>query len=215
MKLLRIIIIFGLFQSSAFASLIQWDAFHSGDQLAVKDQDTGTIWLDLSVTAGFSYSQAGDLFTDWGYASNQQVEELLSKAFPNFTSNTISSYQLNCLSGNGCFNQANQWLELFGATEHLQNANVKYGFGLYADEDDVVRMGGSRINGILGSANIYGDEFSVDYSSYLDSPAYFYSTFLTFQPQLLSKSNVALSETGTLGLFALAIGLFGIKRKKR
>lgn len=215
MRFIKIIFVLLITQFSAQASLIQWDAFDSGDQLAVKDLDTGTIWLDLSVTAGTGYFQAGNLFADWGYATNSQVEDLLAKAFPDFVSNNNFEYQTNCVLGQACFEQSEDWLSLFGGTAHQQNALVQYGFGLYLDEDSIVRMGGSRINGSLNNAYLYGDEFTVDYSSYIAaSPGYFYSTFLVLQQTPdFGSIDAQLSESGLASMFAGLLGFMLIRRR--
>jgi len=53
-KFLVVICFFTLF-NNANAELIEWDAFNVGDNLAVKDNDSGLVWLDLSQTAGENY----------------------------------------------------------------------------------------------------------------------------------------------------------------
>ncbi|TRY32063.1 hypothetical protein [Aliiglaciecola sp. M165] len=217
MKFIRFLALLAFVQFSAQASLIQWDAFNAGDQLAVKDLETGTIWLDLSVTAGTGYFQAGDLFDEWGYADNGQVEDLLAKAFPSFTISTPTNYQNNCTIGNECYEQSLNWLDLFGSTENTLNAQVKYGFGLYEDEDGLIRMGGSRVNGSLQNVFTYGEEFTVDYTGYTTSaPTYWYSTFLTFQPVQSPDNSIdaQLSESGLASMFAGLLGFMLIRRRK-
>jgi hypothetical protein len=51
-----------LFTTSVKAQLMQWDAFTLGDALAVKDSESGLVWLDLSLTSGMNFHQAaGDM----------------------------------------------------------------------------------------------------------------------------------------------------------
>ncbi|GAA0860177.1 hypothetical protein [Aliiglaciecola litoralis] len=213
MKFLIPLLLLCAASTSASAALVQWDAFNDGDELAVKDLETGTIWLDLSQSADVGYFQAGDLYDNWDYATNSQVEDLLAKSFRSFVPSTNTNYQNNCYVGNSCFDETQQWLDLFGATTHRDNALVNYGFGLYADETGAVRLGGGRINGSLGNAYIYGDEFSPDYSSYVTgAPTYYYSTFLTMSAQ--PTINAQLSEASMLGIFLTALGFVMLRRRK-
>lgn len=209
------------FANNAHSALIQWDAFNNGDGLAVKDESTGLVWLDLSVTSGLSYQQAGSFLSDWTYAGFEQVESLLTKAFVHLQidSTGIGStyqYQNRCSNTSGCYNDASQWQTLFGFEVGARYYQT-HSFGLYMDEANVLRMGGSYLNG-SGSANLYGEAFNSDYSaSHLNTGHALFGTFLVKLEPLtkLVASQVAspVSEPSFLWLFILLLIGFIYKMK--
>jgi len=176
------------------AHLIEWDAFNTGDGLAVKDDETGLVWLDLSLTAGEQYYEADTLFAGWEHASYEYVEELLDNVFPDITFTgflgSTYSFEQGCAYSNiegTCYQTAKVWQDLFGAIV----GNVYYqkiAYGMYQDEYGILRMGGSYINGSV-SANRYGVDFSADYSSYYDV-RYGNNEFLNFSSFLLLTSSL-------------------------
>ena len=180
--------------NNANAQLIEWDAFNDGDGLAVKDDETGLVWLDLSLTAGENYYDAGTMFSGWEHASYEYVEELLDNVFPDitFTGDLGSTYSFEqgCAYSNiegTCYQTAKVWQDLFGAIV----GNVYYqkiAYGMYEDEYGILRMGGSYLNG-TGSANRYGVDFSEDYSAYYDV-RYANNEFVNFSSFLLLTSSL-------------------------
>ncbi len=165
-KIVSILFVCCFISHSAFANLVQWDAFTSGDNLAVKDEETGLVWLDLDLTAGQHFDDVNDLYTGWTLPNFMQVENLLEKAFPNIViSGPLGiphNFEENCANTSLCFSTATEWQNLFGSVVGDPSFQT-YSYGLYHDEQGVLRMGGSFRNG-SGSANRYGVEFSVDYS---------------------------------------------------
>jgi hypothetical protein len=154
-----------LYSQTALADLIQWDAFTIGDNLAVKDKETGLVWLDLDLTAGQNFDLVGSSFSGWELPNYMQVENLLEKAFPDIVfSGSLglpNNFEENCANTTLCFSTATEWQNLFGSVEGIPSFQT-YSYGLYRDEQGILRMGGSFRNG-SGSANRYGVEFSVDY----------------------------------------------------
>ena len=191
-----------LMSMSSQASLIQWDAFDQNDQLAVKDETSGLIWLDLTLTAGRSYTEAGTLFKGWRHATNNEVVALFNRAFRAFTVNTAMQYQANCLAGNACYNNTSNWLSLFGAVPHALAASIKYGFGLYRDENNVLRMSGAIQHSATGRANLYGPDFQIDYTnSFVSGASYVFGSFLVkdlSKPSKPDNSVVSVSEPGKM-----------------
>jgi hypothetical protein len=173
--------IFLLVSSMTQAALLQWDAFESNDQKAVKDEATGLIWLDLDQTAGLAYQNAAALYSGWQYASYDMVEALLDGFFNELTvSGPLGStylFEQNCTNTSVCYRSAKQWQDLFGSVTG-DKYYQQYSYGLYADENSRIRMGGAFVNG-SGSANIYASQFTSDYTDGISAPQnIFYSSFL-------------------------------------
>ncbi|MAD16100.1 MAG: hypothetical protein CL579_08490 [Alteromonadaceae bacterium] len=168
MKTIALIVIC-LFLSigQAQAGLIQWDAFNAGDGLAVKDESTGLVWLDLTQTAGKHYDAVSSLYSGWELASYSVVEELLITAFSTINiSGSLgekNKFEQECSNTSVCFDNAENWQGLFGSISGVNRSYQQYSYGLYLDSEDVLRMGGVFKNG-SGSANLYGTEFNVGYS---------------------------------------------------
>ncbi len=163
---------------SSQASLIQWDAFEVGDGLAVKDESSGLIWLDLSVTAGLSYYEATQRFDDWRLAQYDQVDNLLNQHFSDFTDNSGQGSYINCKAGQTCFEQASQFSTLFGYTPHALAPSFHYSFGLFENANKQLQMGGTVVQNGLRNANIYSSLFAVDYSAFYNAGFYNLSVYL-------------------------------------
>jgi hypothetical protein len=172
-----------LFTTPVKAQLIQWDAFYSGDSLAVKDSESGLVWLDLSLTSGMSFNQAGNAFSGWGYAQAKDVWRLIDTAFSDIQlvrhgTNEVLNYEQNCPNSSSCYVQAQRWQVLFGAVTSDWYYQT-YAFGLYEDDTSRLKMAGSYVNGTV-KANLYGKAFDGVYNS--DVTNSLYSTFLVKQP---------------------------------
>ncbi|MFQ3188940.1 MAG: hypothetical protein ACI936_000060 [Paraglaciecola sp.] len=198
----------------AHASLISWDAFDAGDAKAVKDQSSGLVWLSLDLTAGIDYSDADTYFDSWIYASYQEVRNLLDSFFPNITfSGKLGiqySYEQNCSNTSTCYSLAGAWQNLFGSVAGMPVNGVDKSyqtrsFGLYSDENGLLRAGGAYLNG-SGSANIYGSHYSGNFSA---DEGHYYSTFLI-------KSAPKTNFVNVPGYSSLLIvfGVFLMKRRK-
>ena len=193
-----------LLTNKAHSSLIQWDAFSRADSLAVKDESTGLVWLDLSVSAGLSYVNAAERFYGWQHASYQHVESLLDRVFPGIIfSGTLGNtygFEQNCANTSTCYTSSQLWQSLFGSVVGSQYYQT-HSYGLYEDQNDILRMGGSYLNG-SGSANRYGTAFSSDYTfTHTNSSSTYYSTFLVKsdslpQPVRPSPRTLLISTSG-------------------
>ena len=162
----------------ANADLIQWDAFEAGDGLAVKNQATGVVWLDLTQTAGVSYNLAGDLYEGWEYANSDQVQSLFTTAFNGFAENGTEGEQLGCISGQVCYSEAQSFGSLFGYTPHAAAPTFHYSFGLYANQDGNLKMSGTIVQNPLSNANIYSHTYARDYNNYFDNSFYNLAVYL-------------------------------------
>jgi len=238
----RIVLIccFLFFSKNLYAELIQWDAFDVGDKLAVKDVETGLIWLDLDLTAGVHYDDAGTLFAGWGYAGSSYVEALLQDVFPDISFSgelgEQSLFEQGCpgrvggAEASDCYKTASTWQSLFGATEGTRYYQT-HSYGHYKDAQGTLRMGGAYLNG-SEKANRYGVDFNVDYSAgynekYLDNQFYYFSTFLVKSESLPMVSvrqlpfvttqslPSSVSEPTSKYFFALMLaGVWMVRRKQ-
>ena len=205
------------------ASLINWDAFAAGDAKAVKDQSSGLVWLSLDTTAGIDYNDAGSYFDGWEYAAYQDVYDLLDSFFANITfSGDLGikyHYEQNCANTSACYSTAGYWQNLFGSVAGIRVAGVDRSYqtrslGLYSDKNGLLRTGGSYINGSI-SANLYGNDFSIDYSgglSAVEKP--YYSTFL-IKSDSKTIANPVNAPAHLLTLFLFGVFLVKRKEKKR
>lgn len=206
----------------AQAGLIQWDAFNAGDELAVKDESTGIVWLDLTLTAGRHYDTVSSLYEGWELPSFNIVEELLVTAFSTINiSGSLgerNKFEQECSNTSVCFNNAEIWQGLFGSISGVNRSYQQYSYGLYSDSENVLRMGGTFKNG-SGSANLYSTEFNVGYSldyesKYANGDFNYFGFFLvksepnlSVQPKLLPINEAAAPTTSSLflGLSGLLI----------
>tara|TARA_R110002124_G_scaffold24729_3_gene90201 strand:- start:1546 stop:2214 length:669 start_codon:yes stop_codon:yes gene_type:complete len=177
------------------AELIQWDAFETGDNLAVKDNTTGLIWLDLTLTNHLSYNDAGNAYSGWEYASADAVYGLLDSAFTDIQlvrhdTQEPSNYERNCSNTSDCYAQATNWQTLFGMTQGSRYYQT-YAFGLYRDDSSRLRMAGSYLNG-SALANVYGQDFDNAHNTQLSESNDLYSTFL-IQSQLQAQASSTVS----------------------
>lgn len=214
---------FLIFSKASNAELIQWDAFEEGDTLAVKDQSTGLVWLDLDVTANIHYEAAGSLFDGWAYAGYEQVESLLDSVFPDIVfSGELGEenlFEQRCANSTDCYSSALSWQELFGTTQGLRFYQT-HSYGLYEDSTGVLRMGGSYVNG-AGSANRYGSDFNVNYSvnydeKFDDGSFYYFSTFLIKQDSIsVTLPEFSVGEPASNYILTLLIGGFLLTRSSK
>lgn len=214
MKFLKLVFLSLTFSCSmAQASLVQWDAFTQDDGKAVKDHSTGLVWLDLDLTAGLTYKQAATSFAGWEYATSTMVENLLEGIFTNMNFSgplgLVYQFEQNCANTSSCYQTAKLWQSLFGSVTGSQYYQ-QYSYGLYADVDNIIRMGGAYVNG-SGSANRYGSEFSSTFLNDLAAPLY--GSFLVKSDSIvktLTLSNLPVIQASAPSSFALLCLLFPV-----
>jgi hypothetical protein len=227
MKIFAVLVVVGFsFIHQAQASLLNWDAFAAGDAKALKDQSSGLVWLSLDTSAGIDYKDAGTYFDGWEYAAYQDVYDLLDAFFPNITfSGDLGikyHFEQNCSNSSACYAAASAWQNLFGSVAGVPVNGVDKSyqtrsFGLYSDENGLLRAGGAYLNG-SGSANIYGSEFNSDYSDGISAAEkLYYGTFLIKSDSKTIASivnlNVAVVDAPAYSLLLLVFGVFLVKRK--
>lgn len=200
------------------AELIQWDAFEAGDNLAVKDNTTGLIWLDLTLTNHLSYNEAGNAYSGWEYASADAVYGLLDSAFTDIQlvrhdTQEPSNYERNCSNTSDCYAQATNWQTLFGMTQGNRYYQT-YAFGLYQDEEtNRLRMAGSYLNG-SALANVYGQDFDNAHNTQLTQSNDLYSTFLIqSQPQARASSTVSATAPNVFAFLCVPFMWLAIRKR--
>lgn len=137
----------------ASASLIEADYLIAGDNKAVLDEVQNLVWLDLSISEGWSlknWDQEINQGAGWRLASNSEVENLFTTAF-----NLPVSFTSTGSATGALLEQGLEFKTLFGEGE-----NIGKSLGFYKDEGGVARIMGTYQENI-----IYGPEFSIDYSS--------------------------------------------------
>ena len=213
MKIIAVLVFvfFGMLQQT-HASLVSWDAFAAGDGKAVKDLDSGLVWLSLDQVAGIDYVDAGSHFSGWEYASYQDVHALLDGFFPDIMysagNGQLYNYEQNCANTTSCYSKAQDWQNLFGSVANVDRNYQTWSLGRYADENGQIRAGGSYLNG-SATANLYGSEFSVNYSNGVSEfERIHFSTFL------VKSDSIQVSAPASSMIF-MAFGLALFRRKAK
>jgi hypothetical protein len=183
------------------------------------DTVSGLNWLDLSATSNMTLSDSLIANPTWRLATNAEVEDLFEQLFPQYDNvNDLGFVAWNRVeSFEGQFENAQNFESLFGPAQPPFFRAGGYTYGLYYDEDNILRMlgtlnyydgsSGNTADGEFLGANVYGPEFIEDYSSYLYTDSG--SAFGTF---LVSKTVVPVPAAVWLLGSALA-GLGWFRRK--
>jgi len=201
--LVTLILLIAYFPSIAKAGLIQSDYLTTGDNLTVRDQSTGLVWLDLSLTRFMSYSQASKSFVGYRAATNTEVETLFINFFGVNDSNKTGRVY-SCIKYCSPYKSNElmlQFQELFGNSGFTKNDLTK-SIGLYIDEDSKLTIAGvENGSGINARYNaIYGHEWynGSNYGGYINSIPSQYGSYLV-------KDNINIPEPTSFILFALSL----------
>lgn len=201
MKLVKAVIIFSfgiLFTNSAFATFI-----NNADN-TITDDVSGLDWLSLSVTVGQAYNQAELLNPGWRYASNDEVVNLFNSFFPTYTDNDSTCHCSFTVFGTTYSNQdadISQFQSFFGSTADGQT------FGLYKDEDNILRMMGAYNDPISTVSAVYSDEFTDSFEAYASTALSGYSVYLV-------RNTMSAPEPTSIGLMCFGlVGLLLVRRR--
>lgn len=184
------------------ATLMNADYLAANDAQAVLDTNQGLIWLDLSVSTGWSTSTWSTLVQQnagWRLASNNEVLNLLIDAFPNITNPDLvgsmtytSAPILADIAG---------FSALFGRTW----ADDTRSYGFYQDEDAIWRMAG--VDDFGSNRTLWGGEFSNNYNASAAAGNSVFGMYIVRN---------AVPEPGTVALLGLGLaGLMSRHRKAR
>ena len=120
----------------ANAGLIQSDYLSVGDNLSVTDTSTNLQWLDLSVSTSWTFSNWSSLVEQnngWRLATNSDVEDLFSAAFPTYSSVHGSAGYVDT-SDTTLIQNFIDFRVLFGSTG--LNSNGVDTYGIYKNESN-------------------------------------------------------------------------------
>lgn len=130
------------------ASLVNADAFESGDGLAALDTETGRVWLDLSLTTGKSSSEVSAMFDGefegWRFPTYQELLTLAENSFESIKSSGTSVF-----SGSRFITPE----ERTQFTNSLGYSSGSYSYGLYFDDNEVSKLFGVGPNGLFFNHN--------------------------------------------------------------
>ena len=204
---LGVILLFIL--GSANAALIDYGTY-------TEDDDTGLKWLDLSATAGLSMTEALAANDGWRLANNTEVNDLFYKLFDGFYANSTSkpgvsdSRRLNVYADHA--EDAAAFQSLFGITYVNTDLNFQYSYGLYFDENNIVKnMGVFESLNSLTYTEIFGPETGGSYSVDYAAPAF--ATYLVQGEGLPNIPPVPIPAA--VWLFGSGLGLLGWFRRKK
>ena len=189
------------FVSSANAMFI-----NNGDN-TVTDNISGLDWLALSETNNQAYSQAETLHVGWRYASNNEIEDMLTTLFPNFTDNTGYGYADSHYSPvyTDIHSDVDAFRTLFGASGGKELPQT---YGLYADENGRLSLAGVvREMPLTKRSLVFGSDYDYDFSRYADTALEIYGTYLV---------RAAVPEAASIFLLAFGLlGLIGVRAKRK
>jgi hypothetical protein len=129
------------------------------------DTDQGLDWLDLSETAGMSYTEALAANSSYRLATNSEVEAMFATAFDGYYDTSVNGYSV---FSDGAY--ADQWEDaqnfelLFGNSETGGYSGNYYSYGMYQDEDETWRMMGVYADDDYYNT-VYGLEFTNEYGT--------------------------------------------------
>jgi hypothetical protein len=170
------------------------------------DTASGLDWLDLSATGDLSMADALAANLDWRFATNSEVEGIFNQLFDGYYDTSTTSVDVSAYTGLHYEDQVVDILNfqsLFGNSYH--NVDGSFIYGLYADEDDVIRFTGARIS----------DDHSVHYIFGLDHQNFYTSDpiFPNFSTFLVRSSVVPIPAA--VWLFGSALAGLGWMRRKQ
>lgn len=170
------------------------------------DTSTGLDWLDLSETAGMSYSQALSSNSGWRYATYYEVQNLFGVLFIGYYDTDTTRHQ--SLSTNNAYSDqaidVNNFQSLFGIVDSITASGKthSYTYGLYSrGEPSTLRAMGAYSN-TDGLTNIQGIEFYQAYTSSFTADGH--GTYLVRTSIVPIPSAVWLFGSGLICFIGLA-----------
>ncbi len=185
--------------ASTNAALIDNDTF-------TFDTSTGLDWLDLSETAGISYSLALSTHSGWRYATYVEVQNLFGVLFNGYY-DTDTTLHLSRSTDNAYSDQAidvNDFQSLFGIVSSITASGKthNYTYGLYSrGEPSTLRAMGAYSN-TEGRTDVQGIEFYQAYTSSFTASGH--GTYLVRTSIVPIPTAFLLFSSGLIGLIGFA-----------
>jgi hypothetical protein len=189
-----IVLLAGLFCSTAHAGFISTDWKNSGDKLATLHEETGTEWLDLTQTDGLSINYvmsqlgAGGLYEGWRLPTANEVHAMMSSILSDYSSyfrqNVYTTDHVYLSPTNGASAQVLNFWALFGRTQ-IQFNDVGGAFGMYTDG------GRTLLAGPQNGRNEGTGRDRIIYNYILPNTSYSHNAYGVF---LVSDGGVSLSS---------------------
>lgn len=186
--------------SLANAALIESDYLAANDNLAVTDTITNLRWLDLSVSIDWTFANWSGLVQQsngWRLATNSEVVELFSHAFPTYADVHGNAAWVDTEDA-ALIQNFNGFQTLFGTTT-WNGGNVD-SYGLYKNDANLTRMMG--VSRWASSNRIFSPNFN---NSVPEIPNGLY----------IVSNAVAVSEPSIIAIFALGILGFVTRKKMK
>ena len=168
------------------------------------DDVSGLDWLDLEFTSS-SYSDALTGNAGWRYATNAEVENLFSIAFDgyydtNTTNHTSSNYQSYY---NDQITDILIFQDLFGLSGASPSVlKHEYSYGMYVDEDGILRIMGARITEDESLHLVVSTEYTEIYDP---NTVDIYNTFLVRDVSVVPiPASLWLFGSGLISLISIA-----------
>jgi len=198
--------IFLLLMGSARAELVDYGAF-------TYDDVSDLSWLDLSYTGNMSLVGALAQNEGWRFATNSEIEDLFTQSFDGFYNTVATEGSDVSWSNGGAY--ANQDADvavfqgLFGLSREAdENSIFSFSYGLYLDEDGIVRSMGAATHPDDNYTIVVGTEHWPDHSQY-----YQQGSNPTFGVFLVQSGVVPIPAAAWLFVSALA-GLGWLSRRQ-
>lgn len=164
---------------------------------------TGLDWLDLNQTTAQAYEEAVQSNAGWRHATNAEVELLFEESFPGyFDTDALTTGHGSSDSLDGAYAAQNEdaaeFIPRFGIT--WVNGLRDYSYGLYEDEDGVLRGTGAFLDPLVPHSRVLGLEFVGDYENGRTTGVDEYGVFLVRASVPAPPGPIALVVAGALVL---------------
>ncbi len=171
------------------------------------DDVSGLDWYDLSFTTGISYNDVTSIYPGWRYATNTEVENLFAVSFNGYYDTdalTTGHHSSDSLDGS----YANQnsdvdtFISMFGIS--WVDGNRDYAYGIYEDEDGILRTMGAFYDPAIPHSRILSTEFIGDYDWTRTQGIHEHGMYLVRASAVPIPQTVWLFGSGLIGLIGLA-----------
>ena len=188
---------------NANAELISVGWNDDGDNLITRDTETGLDWLDLSVTAGETYSKGETLYPGWRFATSSEIGNIFEILFQGYYPNNTSLYtSSNYPTYPDQLSDIFVFQAIFGITATSGERNYTHCF--YKDEAGVIRLIGAYADPAGLSHAVFGPGYLGSYDG----------THTTVGIYLVRTTSVVPIPSAVWLFSSGLLGLIGFTRRK-